>query len=148
MEIKYTLNKPKNNELKVIAKIYIEEFSKPPYNENWTQEKSLEKIHFFFKFYDTYSVKVRDEIIGFVVINPNFMCPGEVAFMEEFAIKENFQGKGIGSSVLKEIMIIYKKKGFKRLMGISNTKTKAFQLYTKLKIKPSKEDILIEMKLK
>ncbi len=146
--MKITLNKSKKNELEEISKIYMTEFSKFPYNENWTAKKSLEKIKFFYKFYDIYTIKANNLLVGFIVINPNFMCPGEVAFGEEMAIMQNFQGKGIGTFVLKKIMEIYKKRGFKRFVGIADTKSKAFNLYKKLGINPSKKDVLIEWRLK
>ena len=75
------------------------------------------------------------------------MMPGEVAFGEEFVIKKDFQNKGIGTQVQKEIFKIYKEMGFKRFIAIANKNSKAIELYKKLEILPSKEDILIERKL-
>lgn len=146
MEIK--LVKSRKKELPLIARIYIEEFSKPPYNEKWTIKKAEEKMNFYYRFYDLYSIKTNNKLVGFIAINPNFMCPGEVAFVEEIAINKNFQRKGIGTRVFKLVFKIYKEKGFKRFMGIVNIKSGAFKLYKKLGILPSKKDLLIEKKLK
>jgi aminoglycoside 6'-N-acetyltransferase I len=142
-----SLDKPTKEELKEIAQIYMTEFSKPPYNECWTIEKAIEKMNFFSEFYDLFTIKMDGEIVGFICINPNFMCPGEVAFGEEMAIKEESQGKGIGTWVFGEIFKIYKEKGFKRFMGIADVESKAFELYKKLKILPSEKDVLIEKEL-
>jgi ribosomal protein S18 acetylase RimI-like enzyme len=142
------LTKSKKEELKEISKIYSEEFSKPPYNENWTEEKAIKAVEDYFKNYDLYTIKADDEIVGFISVNPNFMCPGEVVFGEEIAIKESFQNKGIGTTVFKEIFKIYKEKGFKRFLGIVNVDSKAKELYKRLGIIPSKKDILIEKELK
>ena len=142
------LDKTKKIEIETISKIYKEEFSKPPYNENWTLKKARNKMNFFYKFYDLYTIKIERKIIGFICINQNFMCPGQVAFGEEFAIKQEFQNKGIGTYVLKEIFKIYEKRGYQRFMGIADTKSRAMNLYKKLKIFPSKKDILIERSLK
>ncbi len=146
MEIE--LIKSVDSDLPEIARIYTDEFSKPPYNENWTDAKAISKIELFQKFYDLYTIKVNNPIAGFVVINPNFMCPGEVAFFEEIAIKNNFQRKGIGTRVIGEIFDIYKNKGFKRCLAIANIEPTAYQLYKKLGILQNKKDVLIEKKLK
>jgi len=105
-------------------------------------------MRFFLKFYDLYSVIFKKQVIGFACINKNFMCPGEVAFWEEFAIKKEFQNEGIGTFVLNEIFKIYKKKGYKKFMGIVNLNSKASKLYKKLNILPSKKNILIEKNLR
>ena len=68
----------------------------------------------------------------------------EVAFGEEMAIKEEYQSKGIGTLILKKIFNIYRKKGFKRFLGIANVNSTAYKLYKKLGILPSKTDVLIE----
>lgn len=141
------LEKSKNNEINILVKIYMIEFSKPPYNEKWTKNKATKILKFYKEFYDLYTIKVAKEIVGFISINPSFMCPGEVAFAEELVIKKEFQYKGIGTWTIKTILDIYKKKGFKRLIGIVNMNTKAFSLYQKLGIKVSKDDVLIEKKL-
>ena len=145
---KINIRKTKKKDLKIISKIYRDEFSKPPYNENWTEKKSINKMRFFLKFYDLYSVIFKKQVIGFACINKNFMCPGEVAFWEEFAIKKEFQNEGIGTFVLNEIFKIYKKKGYKKFMGIVNLNSKASKLYKKLNILPSKKNILIEKNLR
>ena len=150
--MKINLIKSVKADLLVIAKMYKTEMSKPPYNENWTERKAIEKMKFYSKVYDLFTIKVNDkennQIAGFICINPKFMCPGEVAFGEEFVIKKEFQNKGIGAYVIKEIIRLYKKRGFKRLLGIANTKGKAIKLYYKLGVEPSKKDVLIERRLK
>jgi len=142
--MKIKLIKSVTKDLPVIAEIYRTEMSKPPYNENWTKKKSMDKIKFFSKFYDLYTIKADDEIVGFICINPIFMCPGEIAFGEEMAIKEKFQNKGIGTWVLGQIFKIYKERGFKKFMGIAEISGKAIRLYKRLKILPSKKYVLIE----
>ena len=141
-----TLTKSTEGELKKLAEIYMTEFSKPPFNENWTIKKALTKMKEFQKNYDLYTIKDR-EIRGFIVVNPNFMCPGEVAFGEEMAIKEQFQNQGYGTWTFKQIFKIYKKKGYKSFLAISNKTSRANKLYKRLGILPCKENVLIEKEL-
>jgi len=146
--MKLKLVESKKEEIPIIAEIYKTEFSKPPYNEPWTIRKAVDKMRFFIKYYDLYTIKADKEIVGFICVNPLFMCPGEVAFGEELAIKEEFQNKGIGTWTLKEIFEIYRKKGFKRFMGVLEEGARVVSLYNRLNIKPSKKYKLIEKKLK
>jgi GNAT superfamily N-acetyltransferase len=141
------LRKSTEEDINEISEIYMTEFSKSPYNENWTTEKAIKKMKFFKEFYDLYTVFKGKTIVGFICINPNFMCPGEVAFGEDMAIKEEFQNKGFGTWVLNEIFKIYKKKGFNTFMGIANVNSGAYSLYRKLGIFTSKENVFIEKKL-
>lgn len=145
--MRISLKKSRNSELLTLSKIYMDAFSKPPYNENWTFKKSIKKMKFFNEFYDLYTIKVDNKIVGFIVINPLFMCPGEVAFGEEIAIKEEFRNRGIGTWVLYQIFNTYKKKGFKKFMGIATKKGGPMSLYKRLGILPSKKEVLIEKRL-
>ena len=126
----------------------MEEFSKPPYNEKWTLNKSIEKIKVFRNLYDCYTITYGRQKIGFIAINPTFMCPGVVAFGEDMVIEEEFQGKGIGTWVLKKISEVYKKRGFKYFMGIAHKKSKALKLYKKKGFSIDKDFIIIGKKLK
>lgn len=146
--MKIYLVKTKSSELKEIATFYAEEYRKPPYNENWTNKKALDRLEFFNKFFDLYSIKLGNQLVGFMAVNQKFMCPGEVAYLEEFVIKSEFQRKGIGTEAIKQVVEIYKKRKYQRFMLISDTGSKAFKFYQKLGILPSKRDSLMERGLK
>ena len=141
------LRRSNRQDIPAIAGIYIQEFSKPPYNEPWTLEKALSKMRFFDQNYDLYTIQFGENIAGFVVVNPNFMCPGEVAFGEEFAISQEYQGRNIGTIVLKELFEIYKERGYKRFLGIAARNSRALRLYEHLGFLPCEIDLLIEKKL-
>ncbi|MEK6873302.1 MAG: GNAT family N-acetyltransferase [Nanoarchaeota archaeon] len=142
------LRKSKKSELKIISNIYMDEFSRSPYNEKWTFKKSYERISFYFKYYDLYVILLDRKLIGFIAVNPKFMCPGDVAYGEEMAIIKEFQKKGIGKEIIKKIFAIYKKKGFKRFLCLVNKKGNSIKMFKKLNVSESKSDILLEKKLK
>jgi len=146
--MKLELLKLKKQNIPLIADIYREEFSKFPYNEPWTKKQGIEKIKFLNKYCEIYVISVDKEIVGFIAINSQFMYPGQIAFGEELAIKSDFQNKGIGTWTLRKIFSIYQQKGFSKFMGIGAKKGKAIRLYKKLNILPSKENVLIERRLK
>ncbi|PJE81503.1 hypothetical protein COU58_02250 [Candidatus Pacearchaeota archaeon CG10_big_fil_rev_8_21_14_0_10_32_42] len=141
------LKKAEKKNFEKIAKIYADEFSKPPYNEPWTLEKAKYKISCFSKYCEIWEIVCEDMLVGFVVVNPNQFFPGTIAFGEEIAIKEEFQEKGIGTKVFKELFNIYKRRNFKWFTGIALTRAKALKLYKKIGFNIEKEEVLISKKL-
>ena len=142
------LKKASKNDLKKLAEIYVEEFSKAPYNEPWTQEKALNKLEIFSKYCEIWDIKYENQLVGFIIINPNQWCPGEIAFGEEIAIKQEFQNKGIGTKAFEMIFEKYKKRGFKIFMGMENKNSKAKSLYNKIGVQESRTYTIIEKELK
>ncbi|MEK6811428.1 MAG: GNAT family N-acetyltransferase [Nanoarchaeota archaeon] len=142
------IKKASKNDLKKLAEIYVEEFSKAPYNEPWTQEKALNKLKRFSKYCEIWNINYENQLVGFIVINPDQWYPGERIFGEDMAIKSNMQNKGIGTKVFELIFKEYKKRGFKIFMSIQNKNSKAKNLYNRLGILESKTNTLIEKELK
>lgn len=141
------LLKAKKEDFGKIAEIYMEEFSKPPYNEPWTRKKVLDKVKMYSRYCDIWKVIVEKEIVGFIIVNPNFWYPGKFAFGEDIAIKKEYQGKSIGTKVMKNIFEIYKKRGFKFFSGLVNKEAKAFKIWSNLGMKENKYDQLIGRRL-
>jgi len=137
----------KTKDFKEISKIYCAEFSKAPYNEDWTDLIAFKRIKQYSKYCDIWKLILNKEIIGFFVMNTSRWCPKEVCFGEEQAIKSEYQNKGYGKYMLTELFKNYKTKGFKTYMGIVNVKGKALKLNNSLGVKNSRVNILIEKKL-
>lgn len=130
-----------------LARIYAEEYSKPPYNEPWTLEKGIAKMDVFSRYCDIWKIIYEGELVGFIVLNPYQWCPGEIIFGEEMAIKSEFQNRGVGTVVLEEIFWEYKSRGFKLFQGIQNKNSRAKNLYTRLGILESKGNLIIEKEI-
>lgn len=143
------LQKATAKDIKAIAKIYGEEFSKAPYYENWTPALSLKKIKDYATFCDIWKLIYKNELVGFIIVNTKgcIGLPKDVCFGKEMAVKSEFQGRGFGTFILKETFRKYRKKGFRLFQGIANKKG-PLKLYKRLNLKPSKENVLVEKKLK
>jgi predicted acetyltransferase len=142
------IKKARKRNFKEIAKIYMEEFSKPPFNEPWTIKKAYNKLKLFSRYCDIWEIVFQDKLVGFIIINPNQWCTGEIIFGEEMAIKKDFQKKGIGAKVFKIIFNLYKKKGFKRYFGMVNEDSQSVKLHKKIGAIKNKELFIWEKKLK
>lgn len=146
---KMKLQKANAKDFKEMAEIYKAEFSNPPWSEKWNSSLALKKIKDYSTFCDIGILKEGRELIGFIIINTkgSIGLPGEVCFGEELVIKCEYQREGFGTFILKKVFNIYKKKGFKRIMGIAYS-GKLLKFYKKLNISPSKKYVLVEGAIK
>jgi len=141
------IRKPRRKDLKEVADIYMEEFSKPPYSEKWSFKIAFEKIKYFLKTDDIFVALVNSKVIGFIVCNFNFWFPGKTIFIEELAIREKFQGKGIGKKLLKYVEDYYTERGVESIVLLSNKNSKAYDFYKNLNYKVEKENVFMGKKL-
>jgi len=146
--MKIKLIKSVKKDLPVIAKVYRTEMSKPPYNENWSFKKALDKVKSMNESFELFTIFYNKNIVGLIALNPKTFGPGTTIFIEEFAIKKEFQNKGVGTTLLKNSFKEYKKKGRKSFVTIINNYPKIQNFYRKLGFKNSKRYLLIEKKLK
>ena len=140
-----TVELTENKNYKELARIYVQEFSKKPFNEKWTEQKALKKIEICSKYCDIFEIKSNREIVGFIIVNINFWDFEDCVCGEDIAIKKEFQNKGVGKIVFNKIFGYYKKKGYKKFYGIIIAERLKF--YENLGLKPSKQSIFAEKKL-
>lgn len=140
--------KAKIKDFKEISKIYKNGFNEEPYNEEWTLSEALKKIKIFSKYCDIWISKEGKEVIGFLIINPNHWRIKEIAFGEEIGVKKEFRKNNIATLMLEYIFNYYKKKGYKKFMGVIDKNAKSFGLIKKLNLKIVKNNLLIEKKIK
>mgnify|MGYP001619701790 CR=1 FL=1 len=142
------IRKAKKGDFNKIVEIYVESFSGQPYNEIWTKEKALNKIKILSKYCDFFVLEINNKVGGFMILNPFKWYSGKTVEGEEFAIKKEFRGKGLGKTFLEEIEKIYKKRGFKSFIFISHKNPGPAKYYKKLGYKETKLNSLFEKKLK
>lgn len=111
-------------------------------------KKALTKLKLFSKYCDIWKIISQNEIVGFIIINPNQWCPGNIIFGEEMAIKSEFQNRKIATKAIKKIFSYYKTKGYKTFMGIINKNSKSFGLFKKAGLNQSSESVLMEGDIK
>ncbi|MDO8623622.1 MAG: N-acetyltransferase [archaeon] len=141
------IRRAEKKDLKEISNLFRTESSKKPYNDKWTQKIALKEVTGFFKKKDMYVAIINKKIVGFIVSS---ICSDnkKKAYIDELWLKPEYQGKGIGKSLVKFIEDKYKKKGIKILRVVSSKKARAFGFYKKVKFKELKELVFMEKKLK
>jgi GNAT superfamily N-acetyltransferase len=127
-------------ELGFCAELLRKEFSKAPYNEKWTRAKAMRAVRLWARHPKSaiYVIEAGGENAGIIFGSEFYSEPeGNGFFVEEFAVTEGLQGKGIGRKALEWLEKELKKKGFKALTLLSHRKSKAFKFYQKIGFKKS-----------
>lgn len=141
------IRKATKKDLGEIAKLFKIESSKKPYNQAWMEKTAIQKVKEIFNTQEIYVALIKKEIVGFVSIMSKLGSRGNERDIDELWLKSDFQGKGIGTKIIKFIEDKYKKNSFS-LCLVSDTKSKALQFYKKLGFKPAKGCVLMDKKLK
>ncbi|MCX6802429.1 MAG: GNAT family N-acetyltransferase [Candidatus Diapherotrites archaeon] len=137
---KVGLRPAKESDLGFCAELLRKEFSKAPYNEKWTPAKAMRAVRLWARHPKSaiYVIEMGGKRTGIIFGSEFYSEPeGNGFFVEEFAVAEGLQGKGIGRKALALLEKDLKKKGFKALTLLSHRKSKAFKFYQKIGFKKS-----------
>lgn len=146
-EDKMKIRKARKEDIKKIAEIFKEEYSKPPYNGKWDKKNSIKAINEHFKKYEIYIGESNKQIVGFIVIEKFTSFGEEVCFIDEIVISSGFQRKGFGKTLMKFIEKYCKKNKIKKVKLSTNKKAHAFRFYKKIGFKEI-ESISMEKKIR
>jgi aminoglycoside 6'-N-acetyltransferase I len=84
-----------------IVEIFKNEYSKPPYNEKWTFASAKLKIEQYLKFEDKCLIAIfNNRVAGFIIFKSVIWDDGNHIFVDEFAVDERLQKKGIGKKLI------------------------------------------------
>lgn len=142
------IRKATKKDLKKISDIFRKETSKKPYLQKWTQKTALEKLKEFLKKDEIYLAVIGKEIVGLIILKISIGENGKTAFVDELWLKSGYQGKGIGTALMRYIEDTYKDKRIKSIGLISDKRSGAFRFYKKLKYKIHNQYVLMSKKLK
>lgn len=78
------IRRARKKDLENAGKLMLEEFSKPPFNEDSSLDEVLESLNFYFKLGEIY-VAEEDEIEGVVVFKVEQWWQGPVIIIEDLA---------------------------------------------------------------
>lgn len=147
MKIKVDIRKANKKDLIEMAEIFRIESSKKPYDQKWTKKTALEKVKKCLKEQDVFVTIVEDKIVGFIT---SYREPDNKnkAYVDEFWISKEFQGRGIGRKVMQFVEKFYKAKGVEMIHLVAGRKAGAYRFYRKLNYKESEESVFLEKVLK
>ena len=136
------------NDIKRIAKLVLDEFKKPPFNERVNIKAVLKSLNFYFNIGKIYVVIDKREIIGILVFKIEQYWEGPVIIIEDLAVKEEFKKQGIEKMLMEKIESYARKNELKRILFKTHKKSPAVKFYQKIGYKPRKDIIGFEKKIK
>ena len=141
------IRKATGENIKEIAKIMLDEFSKYPFNEKASFKDVLKSLLFYFRIGIIYVAIVKKKIVGVLVFKKEQFWEGKVIIIEDLAVKEEFKGQGIGKNLMKELEFYAKNKGVKSIYFNSHKKSPSLKFYEKLDYRIMKNTIPMRKKL-
>jgi len=143
-----TIRKATKNDVEEIAKLMLEEFSKPPFNEKTTINSVIKSLNFYFKIGKVFVAMEDKKIVGIVVFKVEQWWEGPVILIEDLAVKEDFKKQGTGKSLTDAVESYGKKIRAKAVSFATNSKSSAVKFYIKHGYKKEKNRIFMRKKFK
>ncbi|AJY76197.1 GNAT family N-acetyltransferase [Paenibacillus beijingensis] len=119
-------------DLKKCISLYIEVFNQPPWNNNWTYELAEGLFMDFCNtpgFLGYVAVDETEEIIAVLIGKEKKWWRGKEYVTEEFFVRPELQGQGVGSHILDFIYKDIKAKGIEKVTLLTSTFTPAYKFY-------------------
>ena len=132
MVFKFKIRRARKSDLEAIAKIFREEFARPPFREKWGAKGSLKKIKEYLKGWAVLVAEASGKIVGFVACTTKYWFAKKVGFIDELVVSNKFQKRGVGHALLKKAEIEMGRKGAKMVCLSTNPKSGAFRFYKNL----------------
>jgi len=142
------IRKATKKDVREIAKLMIEEFSKPPFKEKTPINSIIKSLNFYFKVGKTFVAIENKKIVGIVVFKVEQWWEGPVILIEDLAVKEDFKKQRIGKKLIEEVEKYGKKMKASAVSFAMNGKSSAVKFYTKQGYKKEKNRIFMRKSLK
>jgi ribosomal protein S18 acetylase RimI-like enzyme len=143
----FKIRPARKDDLTTCAKIVMEEFNKQ--GEEFTPQTSFGRVEYLFGRAKDYCfvLELGGDIIGLIFCEKFVYAKGDYIWIGEFAINEEYRGKGFGVQALKFIEEFSRKNGINVLGLMTNIKERAVELYIRNGFKKT-DFMLLEKELK
>ena len=132
---------------KEIARLMLDEFSRPPYNEKTKLNAVLKSLDFYFSIGTVFVSIVDRNIVGVIVFKVEQYWEGPVILVEDLAVQERYEKKGITRSLMYELEEYANKNKMGSIYFNTNKKSVIVKFYKKLGYSIRKDIISMEKKL-
>ncbi len=141
------IRKATKKDISKMARLMIKEFSKPPYNDRWTERGASTSIRLDLTIGIGYLADEKSRIIGFILIREDILDKVYL-FIENLIVDSDYQRKGIGARLLEFVEKKYSKKGKLIISLTANRKSSAYNFYKKLGFRENKMNINMSKTIK
>ncbi len=140
------IKKANKKDLKKIAKIMMEEFSKPPFNEKNPLKDILKSLNFYLKNAEIFIISNK-EILGLIIFQIEQWWEGKVIIVQDLIVKKEFQKNNIGKELMNFLEKYAHNKKMKRIYFETNKKAPSINFYKKIGYKINKDRISMSKKI-
>ena len=142
------LRKATKKDIREIAKLMLEEFSKFPFKEKTTINSIIKSLTFYLKIGKAFVAIEDKKIVGIMIFKVEQWWEGPVILIEDLAVKEDFKKQGIGKNLTDKVEDYAKKIKAKSVNFITHKKSTAIKFYTKQGYKFEKNTLFMKKKIK
>ena len=114
-----------------ISEIIRNEYGKRPYNERWAITDAMGTLDNYVKTGVIFVSFMDKCVVGFIVIRKERYNEIVGLVIEELVVDSNFQGRGIGKSLIKFVELYGKKNKINRIILYANRNSLAYSIYKK-----------------
>lgn len=127
------IRKIKTEDLSRCASMLERVYSRPPYDEKFSNNNSFRYIKSKFDLYAEHSFVIEEDrdIVGFIFVNLSHWTQGAQAIIEEIVVDEGRQRQGYGKKLMDYIENYLKEMGVLSMMLWVKKGCKAFQFHKK-----------------
>ena len=138
------IRKARKNDFKKIAKLMLDEFGKPPFNEKASTKDVLKTLNFYNKIGKIMVLELNKKIVGASVFKIEQYWEGKVIIIEDLLMKKSIDD----NKLIKSIEDFAKKKKINKIYFATNKKSPSLNKYKKIGYKEEKQTIFMYKKIK
>ncbi len=131
-----------------IFEIMKNEYIKAPYFEKWEKKGAFKTIKYYLSVGNCFVAVFEKKVIGFVIFREEDYNIGPNIIVEELVIDSDYQGKGVGRSLMDEVEKYSKKKKAVQILLTTHRGAPAYKFYIKVGYKPVKSTVFLKKELK
>ena len=130
------IRKAFEKDLESITNLFLQEYSKPPYNETWDLKQAQKRIKgHHASGAQIYVSEHNQKIIGFLIFNRGVFWGGERRYVEEVVVDAEYQRQGVGKELMKTVENDCDHQKETQIYLLSKRGTNAFLFYDGLNFK-------------
>ena len=127
------IRKISKSDLEELAKLMVDVYNAPPWNDKWTVETALESLNDisdFPKFFGNVIVD-GDKIIGAIIGHIRRYASESTFYIDEFFIAEKYRGKGLAKKLYQTSIKELQQRGISGAFFTTLKNSRAYNFYLK-----------------
>ena len=127
------IRKISKSDLEELAKLMVDVYNAPPWNDKWTVETALESLNDISDFPKFFGNVIVDEnkIIGAIIGHIRRYASESTFYIDEFFIAEKYRGKGLAKKLYQTSIKELQQRGISGAFFTTLKNSRAYNFYLK-----------------